>query len=80
MTIDDIMERVSTFIALDDIPGYGADAEADVHTAIQTALDEARAEERERCAKMCDSWSKQNWVYVNGAIQCAAAIRKGETE
>jgi hypothetical protein len=32
--------------------------------------------ERERCAKVCDEWAKQNWVYKNGAIQCAAAIRK----
>jgi hypothetical protein len=31
--------------------------------------------ERERCAKVCDEWTKANHVYVNGAIRCAAAIR-----
>lgn len=29
----------------------------------------------EAAAKACEHWSKQNWVYVNGAIQCEKVIR-----
>ena len=49
-----------------------------LRTAIEQALAEATLVERERCAKVCDKWVKANHVYVNGAIQCAAEIRKGE--
>jgi hypothetical protein len=37
----------------------------------------ATAAERERCAKVCDEWTKENHVYVNGAIRCAEDIRRG---
>lgn len=30
---------------------------------------------KERCAKVCEHWEKQNHVYVNGAIRCGKDIR-----
>ena len=78
MTIDDIMERVSTFTALVGIPGHGADAEADLRTAIQSALDEARADEREWCANIAERLAnEQRTIGRRLAIEdCATAIRK----
>ena len=48
--------------------------------AIQTALDEARAEERERCAKMCENIAEQ-YRHRGGYVGdlCAAALRKEPT-
>lgn len=41
----------------------------------QEAYEAGQFAEREACAKLCDDWTKANYVYVNGAVQCAAAIR-----
>lgn len=30
---------------------------------------------KERAAKVCEHWEKQNHVYVNGAIRCGKDIR-----
>ena len=65
--VDDLMELASEAV------------DSHLRFAIEQALAEATLVERERCAKVCDKWVKANHVYVNGAIQCAAEIRKGET-
>ena len=44
----------------------------------KAALDAAVAEERERCAKVCDAIAYE-WRGANSqSVQCANAIRKGE--
>jgi len=44
----------------------------------QAELDAAVAEERERCAKVCDAIAYE-WRGANSqSVQCANAIRKGE--
>ena len=34
-----------------------------------------RADERERCAKVCENRAADNWDHEGGALACAAAIR-----
>ena len=44
----------------------------------QSAMDDAVAAERERCAKVCDAIA-HDWRGANSqSVQCANAIRKGE--
>ena len=44
----------------------------------QSAMDDAVAAQRERCAKVCDAIA-HDWRGANSqSVQCANAIRKGE--
>jgi hypothetical protein len=55
------------------------DAEHDREMAIQARIDAARADERERCAKVCEARDEPNltarYDYRRGALDCADAIR-----
>ena len=68
MTLDDIMAlAASCYSRIDPEPQW----------KLRAAIEQSIAAERERCAKVCDAWTKENHVYVNGAIRCAEDIRRG---
>lgn len=72
MTLDDIMALAETFAANYDSP-YAEDCYNELRIIIATALDEARAERQEWCAKVCED--SEHFF----GIALAAAIRKGPT-
>ncbi len=49
----------------------------DLNVLLKETWDAAVNFEKQRCLAICDRWSKGNYVYVNGALQCAYNIREG---
>lgn len=65
LVIADFLERTGQYVTTD--------------ASREAALAQAKAEEREACAKVCDGFDHPNWDFLEGASLCAKAIRaRGE--
>ena len=48
----------------------------DLNVLLKETWNAAVNYEKQRCLAICDKWAKANWIYVNGALQCAHSIKE----
>ena len=50
-----------------------------IEREIQIQVTRAVKIETQRCLKICEYWTKQNEVYLNGALRCGKDIAEGKS-
>jgi hypothetical protein len=73
--VEAVVCRVAELVRQDERTQCAADYLDDCARAVEAA----RLEERDACAKLCEEWAKEAWDQEGGALNCADKIR-GRTE
>lgn len=77
MTKDEILQmaRDAGFFYVEGSIDNGIEISSNVPQELMRFAELIAAAERERCAKVCDSFNEGWYAYRRGAEQCAASIR-----